>query len=329
MALHLAGRLYLAVHRDEEETLEAIQSFPKLFFFSNEMPESYDPFCSDFGPVGLGSVVRFCKDMRDKRDHPKLAKRPLVYYSYNHPHDVANTCFLLGAHLVLDEGHTPEEAASLFACLDLPAFHDATHTAHNAYPLTILSALRGLKRAVSLGWFDHLTFDVAAYNNLYDPRGLDCSRISPKFAALACPPADAGHHARSLAGLGVTDLVRLNYDAPYAPEDFEAAGVAAHDLSFRDCTCPAPAVVASFLDVCDAAGGVVGVHCLAGLGRTGTLIGCWLIKNHGFSAAEAIAYMRLCRPGCVIGRQQHFLEEIERAEWHGNTPFLSGTGHWA
>jgi cell division cycle 14 len=32
-----------------------------------------------------------------------------------------------------------------------------------------------------------------------------------------------------------------------------------------------------------------------------------LIKNCGFTASEAIAWIRLCRPGSVIGPQQHFL----------------------
>ena len=48
---------------------------------------------------------------------------------------------------------------------------------------------------------------------------------------------------------------------------------------------------------------------LAGLGRTGTLIGAYLMKHHKFTAAEAIAWLRICRPGSVIGPQQNYLEE--------------------
>ena len=46
----------------------------------------------------------------------------------------------------------------------------------------------------------------------------------------------------------------------------------------------------------------------AGLGRTGTLIGCYLMKHYGFSAHEAIAWIRICRPGSIIGHQQAWLE---------------------
>jgi cell division cycle 14 len=47
----------------------------------------------------------------------------------------------------------------------------------------------------------------------------------------------------------------------------------------------------------------------AGLGRTGTLIGAYLMKHHKFTAAEVIAWLRICRPGSVIGPQQNYLEE--------------------
>lgn len=46
---------------------------------------------------------------------------------------------------------------------------------------------------------------------------------------------------------------------------------------------------------------------LAGLGRTGTLIGAYLIKHYNFNALEAIAWLRLCRPGSVIGHQQQWM----------------------
>eukprot|EP00957_Ditylum_brightwellii_P181726 13844058-Ditylum_brightwellii.AAC.1 len=54
------------------------------------------------------------------------------------------------------------------------------------------------------------------------------------------------------------------------------------------------------------------VHCKAGLGRTGTCIGAYMMKHYKFTAAEAIGWMRICRPGCVIGPQQHFLQDLEQ-----------------
>lgn len=47
----------------------------------------------------------------------------------------------------------------------------------------------------------------------------------------------------------------------------------------------------------------------AGLGRTGTLIACYIMKHYKFTHGEAIAWIRICRPGSIIGPQQNFLEE--------------------
>lgn len=84
------------------------------------------------------------------------------------------------------------------------------------------------------------------------------------------------------------------------------------EMYFDDGTNPSMEMCREFIDLSDrtiSAGGAVAVHCKAGLGRTGTLIGAYLIYKHGFTADEAIAFMRLMRPGSCVGPQQHFLYE--------------------
>ena len=41
------------------------------------------------------------------------------------------------------------------------------------------------------------------------------------------------------------------------------------------------------------------VHCLAGLGRTGTVLACYLIKHQKMSADKAIQKVRDERPGSI------------------------------
>uniref|UniRef100_A0A3P8X3A2 protein-tyrosine-phosphatase n=1 Tax=Cynoglossus semilaevis TaxID=244447 RepID=A0A3P8X3A2_CYNSE len=98
----------------------------------------------------------------------------------------------------------------------------------------------------------------------------------------------------------VTAVVRLNRKL-YDSRRFERAGLDHHDFFFLDGTTPSDIIVRRFLHVCESSGGAVAVHCKAGLGRTGTLIGCYLMKHFRFTAAEAIAWIRICRPGSIIG----------------------------
>ena len=47
------------------------------------------------------------------------------------------------------------------------------------------------------------------------------------------------------------------------------------------------------------------VHCLAGMGRTGTILACYLVKYQNMSADEAIQKVREERPGSI----QSYLQE--------------------
>ena len=67
------------------------------------------------------------------------------------------------------------------------------------------------------------------------------------------------------------------------------------------------------------AGETVYVHCMGGVGRTGTVVGCLLVED-GRSAADALAHLQSLRRGCVrehrpspeTGAQRRFVEAWER-----------------
>ena len=55
------------------------------------------------------------------------------------------------------------------------------------------------------------------------------------------------------------------------------------------------------------AGQAVGVHCYAGVGRTGLLLACLLGRYHRLGAAETIRRLRLLRPALETADQERFV----------------------
>jgi atypical dual specificity phosphatase len=55
------------------------------------------------------------------------------------------------------------------------------------------------------------------------------------------------------------------------------------------------------------------VHCAAGKGRTGTILGAYLLKKENLSAKEAITRIRNLRPGSIqTDSQENSLFEYEK-----------------
>ena len=99
--------------------------------------------------------------------------------------------------------------------------------------------------------------------------------------------------------LGAVAVLRCNAPA-YDRRGFEAAGIAVVDLGCEDGAAPPVDAVAKFLAVVERLPAAVAVHCRSGRGRSGTLVALYLMKHHGFSAREAIAWLRIVRPGWCV-----------------------------
>ena len=115
-------------------------------------------------------------------------------------------------------------------------------------------------------------------------------------------------------------------EAKYDKNKFIRNGISHSDLYFIDGSTPPDSIVKEFLDIAEAEKGGMAIHCKAGLGRTGTLIGLYAMKHFKFPAAAFIGWIRIARPGSILGPQQHYLIEKE-AEYLGEYAYLHGSSN--
>ena len=114
---------------------------------------------------------------------------------------------------------------------------------------------------------------------------------------------------RSLAALsenGVRLLVNL-HGRRHDPARLGRHGLREVHLPVKDFATPSPDQLERGVDVIFealAAGEAAAVHCGGGLGRTGTLLACYLASSEGFGVEEAIRRVRSLRPGSVETRAQ-------------------------
>ena len=159
------------------------------------------------------------------------------------------------------------------------------------------------------------------------------SVCSNKFVALKGPHARSyfkdgvqflapSHYFELFRKLNVTAVVRLN-DEQYSAKAFTDAGFNHYDIYFDDCTVPDRALVDHWFDVCRKEKGSIAIHCKAGLGRTGTLICLWMMRKWKFTGRECIGYIRVMRPGSILGPQQEYLEQMEQEMWALGDPDIA------
>jgi atypical dual specificity phosphatase len=134
---------------------------------------------------------------------------------------------------------------------------------------------------------------------------------------LACSYPRQDRALAALAERGVSLLVNLA-ERPHDPARLAHYGLRTVHLPVPDFTAPTPEQidkgVGAILDAL-AAGQCVAVHCGAGLGRTGTLVACYLV-HRGLDAAGAIAQVRERRPGSVetVGQRAAVIAYAQRAQ---------------
>ena len=165
---------------------------------------------------------------------------------------------------------------------------------------------------------------------MFEPPGTDRPMantywvVPSLFAAGEYPGAkdhrEAARRLRLLLRAGIDHFIDLTRPddglVPYeqiAHEQADAQGITVrverHPI--RDMSIPNhPGEMKAILNAVDdaiARGGAVYVHCWGGVGRTGTVVGCWLVRQ-GFTGDQALAQ--------IADWWQH----VEKRHWHPHSP---------
>ncbi|XP_068195243.1 dual specificity protein phosphatase 23-like [Antennarius striatus] len=124
-----------------------------------------------------------------------------------------------------------------------------------------------------------------------------------KLAAMALPRMTSEY--QYLLDKGVVHLVflcerRRLYNVP-------GLGIKLHNIEIADYSPPSMSQIDRFLSIVEEAnakGEGVGVHCINGNGRTGTMLACFLVKTKKMSGIDAINKIRQLRKGSIETHEQ-------------------------
>lgn len=322
-------------------TLDAMKkprSSANAYYFSTDEDFVYARFFEDFGPLCLSAVYRYQSLINNKLKTKTLQKKRIVHYSRNLSKEDerkrVNAAFLMASYMIVQLKMTPQETIDVLVAKSSPpfiSFRDASF-GPCSYQLTLQDCVNGLYKAMIYRFFDFETFNVDDYEYYEKVENGDFNWITnDKFLAFCGPHPKSKlekgcvcHGPESYVDYfrnhNVTTVVRLNkkmYDA----KKFTDVGIAHHDLYFLDGGVPSDEILQRFLQICETSPGAIAVHCKAGLGRTGTLIGCYLMKHYHLTAGEAIAWIRIARPGSIIGPQQYYMERKQKWLWKEGETF--------
>jgi len=330
--------------RSEEKLTELMEwqekngVVPDRIFFTLDEDLQYFPFCADFGPMNFGMTYRFMKLVEENLEAAKGKGQKAVFYTSADPVARTNGVCLLGLYLILQRGFTAEQAMTPLTFVGKSpflAYRDASFQPVT-FELQLIDVFRGMEKAKRFGLIDLENFDLELYEYCDHPSMADLHVIMPnKFIAFKGPHATTyykdgvqflapSHYFELFKRLNVTAVVRLN-EEKYSAQTFREVGINHYDIYFDDCTVPDIKVLELWFDVCRKEKGALAVHCKAGLGRTGTLICAWMMRKYHFTGREIIGYIRVMRPGSILGPQQEYLVENEQLFWGMGDPDLAPT----
>lgn len=143
------------------------------------------------------------------------------------------------------------------------------------------------------------------------PTVIEPGRLIAGRHPCAWGPENAPAEVQGLLAEGVTLFLDLTQEGELEPYgQLVSPPARSLRMPIRDFSAPANSGLVSTLDEIDAelaAGGLVFVHCWAGCGRTGVVVGAWLVR-HGTTPGDALTRIAETRGlGCPQTLEQRLM----------------------
>uniref|UniRef100_A0A673BB80 Dual specificity/tyrosine protein phosphatase N-terminal domain-containing protein n=1 Tax=Sphaeramia orbicularis TaxID=375764 RepID=A0A673BB80_9TELE len=119
-------------------------------------------FYTDFGPLNLAMLYRYCCKLNKKLKSFAISRKKLVHYTSYDQKKRANAAVLIGAYAVIYLKRSPEEAYRTLISGNNPGYLPFRS---NAFNLTVLDCLQGIRKALQHGLMDFENFSTEEYEH--------------------------------------------------------------------------------------------------------------------------------------------------------------------